>query len=94
MTKPLLACLLIGCLTSCTFTTENKSQLFVNQDLLEREIRSVQPAKDIGMSVLYTNGRDPMLIVTLEVDPKIPDDSLNESRQNLSYLLSSPHCRI
>lgn len=103
MTKPLLACLLVACCSSCTFTTQNTGQLFVNQKLLESEIRTVQPANEIEMTVQSTNGHDSILIVKLEVDPKIPDDSLNGDRAKLvlsSFITSLPDlnsfttCRI
>ena len=83
MTKRLLACFLACCLFSCNFTFKKSGQLFVNQQLIESNIREVQPVKDIEFSVQTTNNRDSMLIVSLTVDPKIPDNSLNATRAKM-----------
>jgi hypothetical protein len=80
MAKILLACLFIASFTSCSITSENKGQIFVNQQLIESSIQSVQPADQIALSIQTTNNRDSTLIVRLTVDPKIPDDNLNSSR--------------
>jgi hypothetical protein len=69
-------------------------ELFVNQKLIESNIRAVQPAEKIQMGMQTENGRDSMLIVKLTVDPKIPDDSLNAARAKLilaSFLTVMPN---
>ncbi|HMG68024.1 MAG TPA: hypothetical protein VK588_10065 [Chitinophagaceae bacterium] len=43
----------------------------------------MQPAEHIELSEQITNNRDSILIVSLTVDPKIPDDSLNATRAKL-----------
>jgi hypothetical protein len=87
MIKRLLACFLICCFLSCNFFTMKTDQLFVNQELIEASILAVQPAKHIELRIETTNNRDSVLVVSLTVDPKIPDDSLNAARANL--ILSS-----
>jgi len=82
MTKPLF-CFLVCCFLSCNFTVKKTGQLFVNQQLIESNIRSVQTAEHIELSIQITNNRDSILIVSLTVDPKIPDDSLNAARAKL-----------
>jgi len=86
MTKTLLVCFLVCCFLSCNFTVNKTGQLFVNQQLIESNIRAVQPAEHIELSAQITNNRDSMLIVILTVDPKIPDDSLNAARAKLVLL--------
>jgi hypothetical protein len=80
MTKTLIASFLILAFVSCTFTTTRQGHAFVNETLMESQIQAVQPAKNIEMGVQITNGRDSIIIIKLEVDSKIPDDSLNELR--------------
>jgi hypothetical protein len=80
MTKALTAAFLILALFSCTFTTTRQGSAFVNETLMKSQIQTVQPAKNIEMGVQITDGRDSMIIIRLEVDSKIPDDSLNEFR--------------
>ena len=83
MTKQLLACFLISCLLSCNFTFKKSGQLFVNQQLIVSNINEVQPAREIELSVQTTNNHDSVLIVSLTVDPKIPDDSLSLSKSKM-----------
>ena len=80
MTKTLTASFLILAFASCTFTSTRQGHAFVNETLMESQIQTVQPAKNIEMGVQITDGRDSMIIIKLEVDSKIPDDSLNEFR--------------
>jgi hypothetical protein len=96
MTKTLPACFLVCCFLSCTFTTTtiNTGPLFVNQNLVESNIRAVQPAENIELSIQTRNNRDSMLIVKLTVDPKIPNDSLNAAKAKLiltSFLTVLPN---
>jgi hypothetical protein len=83
MIKALIACLLIYCLLSCTFKTRNTGQVFVNQDLIERNIQAVQPAQHIAFAIETTDNHDSVLVISLTVDPKIPDDSLNAWKARL-----------
>ena len=103
MTKPLTASFLILAFVSCTFTTTRQGHAFVNETLMESQIQTVQPAKNIEMGVQITDGRDSMIIINLEVDSKIPDDSLNEFRAKqvlgsiittISDLQSYSSCKI
>ena len=83
MTKQLLACFLISCLLSCNFTFKKSGQLFVNQQLILSKIFEVQHAQEIELSVQTTNNHDSVLIVSLTVDSKIPDDSLSLSKAKM-----------
>jgi hypothetical protein len=83
MTKRLLACCFFIFLLSCKFTFKKSGQLFVNQQLIETSIQSVQPVEQIELSVQTTNNHDSVLIVSLTVDPKIPDDSLDASKAKM-----------
>ena len=103
MTKTLTATFLILAFVSCTFTTTRQGHAFVNETLMESQIQAVQPAKNIEMGVHITDGRDSMIIIKLEVDSKIPDDSLNEFRAKqvlgsvittISDLQSYSSCKI
>jgi hypothetical protein len=80
MTKPLIVSFLILAFVSCTFTTTRHDHAFVNETLMKSQIQDVQPAKNIEMGVQIKDGRDSMIIINLEVDSKIPDDSLNGLR--------------
>src|ERR1700733_14537423 len=80
MTKTLAASLLTLAFVSCTFTTTRQGHAFVNETLMKSQIQTVQPAKNIEMGVQIKDGRDSMIIINLEVDPKMPDDSLSEFR--------------
>ena len=80
MTKTLTAACLILAFVSCTFTSTRQGHVFVNETLMESQIQTVQPAKNIEMGVQIKDGKDSMIIITLEVDSKIPDDSLSEFR--------------
>jgi len=77
MTKPLIVSFLILAFVSCTFTTTKHDHAFVNETLMKSQIQTVQPASNIEMGVQIKDGRDSMIIINLEVDSKIPDDSLN-----------------
>ena len=103
MTKTLLSSCLILAFVSCTFTTTKQGHVFVNETLMESQIQTVQPAKNIEMGVQIKDGRDSMIIITLEVDSKIPDDSLSEFRAKqvlgsiittISDLQSYSSCKI
>jgi hypothetical protein len=103
MTKTLIALFLILAFVSCTFTTTRQGHAFVNETLMESQIQTVQPAKNIEMGVQITDGRDSMIIIKLEVDLKIPDDSLSEFRAKqvlgsiittISDLQSYSSCKI
>ncbi|HET6999804.1 MAG TPA: hypothetical protein VFI33_00760 [Puia sp.] len=103
MTKTLTASFLILAIVSCTFTTTRQGHEFVNAALLKSQILAVQPAKNIEMGVQIKDGRDSIIVINLEVDSKIPNDSLNEFRARLvlgsiittiSNLQSYSSCKI
>ena len=103
MTKTLTVSSLILAFVSCTYTTTKQGHAFVNETLMESQIQAVQPAKNIEMGVQITDGRDSTIIIKLEVDSKIPDDSLNEFRAKqvlgsiittISDLQSYSSCKI
>ena len=85
MTKSLLACCFSICLLSCNFTLQKTGQLFVNQQLIVSNIlRGAKAGNlEIELSVQTTNNHDSILIISLTVNPKIPDDSLNLSKAKM-----------
>ncbi len=83
MIKSLLAFCFIIFIISCNFTFKKTGQLFINQQLIESNILVIQPAQEIELSIQTTNNHDSVLIVSLTVDPKIPDDSLDASKAKM-----------